>query len=395
MSFQFKQIWKLVLLIFAVNIAIMSLLYTNQLVKKLAFEEQNRVNQWTSAIQKLSDSEDEDVTFLMEVARNSSNNIPIILTDEAGAILDYLNLDTSKTSDSLYLQKELEAMKLENTPLVIEYLEGRKNYVYYRNSTLLTQLKVYPYYQIGIISLFLLVSYLAFNASRRSEQNRVWVGLAKETAHQLGTPISSLIAWVDLFKDLDKKPDPSMLKEMEKDIERLRLVSERFSKIGSVPVLEDTDVKMLIDRSVSYMSARASSKVNFSVHVDELHNCFAWVNVQLFDWVLENITKNAIDAMEGKGKISFHLSDSKSFVYIDITDSGKGIPSAKFKDVFKPGYTTKKRGWGLGLSLAKRIIEEYHRGKIFVKESQPGKGTTFRIVLRKHVKRRMVPNVRT
>lgn len=385
MSFQFKLIWKIVLLIFAVNIAIMSLLYTNQLVRKLAFEEQNRVNQWTTAIQRLVESEDEDVTFLMDVQRTSSNNIPIIMTDEEGNILNALNLDTARINDMAYLQEELREMKQENEPIVINYLEGKRNYVYHKNSTLLTQLKYYPYYQIGIISLFLLVSYLAFNASRRSEQNRVWVGLAKETAHQLGTPISSLIAWVDLFKETDEKPTPEMLREMEKDIERLRLVSERFSKIGSTPVLEDQDIKKLVDRSVGYMSTRASNKVKFEVHADVLHNCFCRVNVQLFDWVLENITKNAIDAMEGQGEINIHLSETSKLIFIDISDTGKGIASSKTKDVFKPGFTTKKRGWGLGLSLAKRIIEEYHRGKIFVKESTPGKGTTFRITLRKNL----------
>ncbi|MDX5320596.1 MAG: HAMP domain-containing histidine kinase [Bacteroidota bacterium] len=383
MSFQFKQIWKIVLLIFAVNIAIMSLLYTNQLVRKLAIEEQNRVNQWTAAMQRLIDSDDEDVTFLLDVTRTSSNNIPIILTDEEGTILNYQNIDTALARDPDYLREELLSMKKENEPIVIEYLEGKKNYVYYHNSTLLTQLKRYPYYQIGIISLFLLVSYLAFNSSRRSEQNRVWVGLAKETAHQLGTPISSLIAWVDLFKDMETAPTPEMLEEIEKDVQRLRLVSERFSKIGSTPILEDMDIKSLIDQSVGYMSTRASNKVSFEVHADELHNCFARVNVQLFDWVLENITKNAIDAMEGQGKIAFVLSETKNLIHIDISDTGKGIPSSKTKDVFKPGFTTKKRGWGLGLSLAKRIIEEYHRGKIFVKESTVGKGTTFRITLKK------------
>ncbi len=385
MSFQLKLVWKIVLLIFAVNIAIMSLLYTNQLVRKLAIEEETRVNQWTAAIQRLIDSEDEDVTFLMEVSRTSSNNIPIIMTDEDGNILNFLNLDSSRINEPGYLQEELQGMKIENEPIVIEYQPGKKNYVYYHNSTLLTQLKYYPYYQIGIISLFLLVSYLAFNASRRSEQNRVWVGLAKETAHQLGTPISSLIAWIDLFKEEGQTPTKEMLAEMEKDIERLRLVSERFSKIGSTPILEDKNIKLLIDQSVAYMSSRASHKVKMEVHADVLHNCFSRVNVQLFDWVLENLIKNAIDAMEGKGQIIFTLTETKKHIFIDISDTGKGIPSSKISEVFKPGFTTKKRGWGLGLSLAKRIIEDYHRGKIVVKESTPGKGTTFRITLRKNL----------
>lgn len=382
MSFQLKLVWKIVLLVFAVNIAVMSLLYTNQLVRKLALEEQKKVNQWTAAIQRLSEAEDEDVTFLMDVIKQNST-IPIILTDEEGNIVDFRNLDSTRTNDKEYLNEMMLKMMSQNAPLVIEYLEGRKNYVYYENSILLTQLKYYPLYQIAVISLFLLVSYLAFNASRRSEQNRVWVGLAKETAHQLGTPISSLIAWIDIFRT-QEKPTPEMLGEMEKDIERLRLVSERFSKIGSTPVLEDMDIKVMVDRSVSYMSTRASSKVVFEVQADALHNCFSRVNIQLFDWVLENLTKNAIDAMEGKGFIRFQLSETKKLVYLDISDSGKGIASSKFTDVFKPGYTTKKRGWGLGLSLAKRIIEDYHRGKIFVKESSPGKGTTFRIILKKN-----------
>lgn len=385
MSFQLKLVWKIVLLIFAVNIAIMSLLYTNQLVRKLAIEEETRVNQWTAAIQRLIDSEDEDVTFLMEVSRTSSNNIPIIMTDEDGNILNFLNLDSSRINEPGYLQDELQGMKIENEPIVIEYQPGKKNYVYYHNSTLLTQLKYYPYYQIGIISLFLLVSYLAFNASRRSEQNRVWVGLAKETAHQLGTPISSLIAWIDLFKEEGQTPTKEMLAEMEKDIERLRLVSERFSKIGSTPILEDKNIKLLIDQSVAYMSSRASHKVKMEVHADLLHNCFSRVNVQLFDWVLENLIKNAIDAMEGKGQIIFMLTETKKHIFIDISDTGKGIPASRISEVFKPGFTTKKRGWGLGLSLAKRIIEDYHRGKIVVKESTPGKGTTFRITLRKNL----------
>jgi two-component system, sporulation sensor kinase D len=386
MSHQFKFIWKIVLLVFAVNIAVMSLLYTNQLVRKLAREEQKKVNQWTQAIQKLTslETENEDVSFLLDIIKENET-IPIILTDEEGNIINYVNLDTSRIrkDSSDYLLEQLRLMQNENPPISFEYIAGKKNIVYYRNSVLMTQLKYYPYYQIAIISLFLLVCYLAFNASRRSDQNRIWVGLAKETAHQLGTPISSLIAWIDLFKTLEKAPDPDMIKEMEKDLGRLELVTDRFSKIGSVPVLEDKDINKLILGSLQYMRARASAKVSFSIVAEELHSCFAQINVPLFDWVLENLIKNAIDAMEGQGKITFYLTENKKNVFIDIHDTGKGLPGKNFKNVFKPGFTTKKRGWGLGLSLAKRIIEEYHRGEIFVKESIPGKGTTFRIVLRK------------
>lgn len=384
MTYRFKLIWKIVLLVFAVNIAIMSLLYTNQLVQKLAREEQKKVSQWTQAMELVNSADsDEDVGFYLDIIKDNET-IPTILTDEFGNILVYSNLDTAQIrTDPAYLSQQLREMKKENEPIVFEYLEESKIYVYYRNSTLLSQLKYYPYYQIVIISLFLLVSYLAFSASRRSEQDRVWVGLAKETAHQLGTPISSLIAWIDIFRTLETPPDSEMLDEMQKDIVRLQLVTERFSKIGSSPVLEDLDIKLLVDKSVHYMSTRASHKVKFSVQADELHSCFAMVNVQLFDWVLENLTKNAIDAMEGQGSITFHLTENKDLVMIDITDTGKGIASNNFSSVFKPGFTTKKRGWGLGLSLAKRIIEEYHKGKIFVKDSAPGKGTTFRIVLKK------------
>ncbi len=384
MSYQLKLIWKIVLLIFAVNIAVMSLLYTNQLVRKLAREEQKKVNQWTQAMELVSSADpEEDVGFHLDIIKDNET-IPIILTDEQGNIISASNLDTFlMANDPNYLKEELLDMKRANEPIVIEYLEGSKNYVFYNNSTLLSQLKYYPYYQIIIISLFLLVSYLAFNASRRSEQDRVWVGLAKETAHQLGTPISSLIAWIDIFRTMEEPPNDEMLDEMQKDIQRLQLVTERFSKIGSSPVLEDKDINELVEKSVSYMSTRASHKIHFEVVADELHSCFAMVNVQLFDWVLENLTKNAIDAMEGQGNITIHLTENKQWVMLDITDTGKGITGTNFQNVFKPGFTTKKRGWGLGLSLAKRIIEEYHRGKIFVKDSSPGKGTTFRIELRK------------
>lgn len=384
MTYHFKKIWKIVLLIFAVNIAILSLLYTNQLVNKLAKEEEKKVSMWTNAIQKLTQAENnEDVGFLLDIIKENKT-IPIILVDENGNISKYDNLDSAAISrDPKYLEKELAAMKSEMPPIEFEYIEGRKNYVYYRNSTLLSQLKVYPYYQIAIISLFLVVSYMAFNASRRSEQSRVWVGLAKETAHQLGTPISSLMAWADIFRTLETPPDPDMLDEMEKDIRRLELVTDRFSKIGSVPVLMDEDIKKVMDRSIAYFRARTSNKVIFEIHADVLHNCFASINLQLFDWVIENLCKNAIDAMDGQGKISITLTETRKKIFIDFSDTGKGMPSQHFKSVFKPGFTTKKRGWGLGLSLAKRIIEDYHKGEIFVKESIINKGTTFRVILQK------------
>ena len=247
----------------------------------------------------------------------------------------------------------------------------------------MSQLKWYPFLSLGLVALFIGISYFAFSSSRRYEQNQVWVGLAKETAHQLGTPISSLIAWVDLFKAIDSKPDTEMLNEMRKDITRLELVTERFSKIGSDPVLVMEDIPELVSESVAYLKARASQKVVFEIKFEALHSCYAKVNRHLFDWVIENLTKNAIDAMDGRGEITFSLSENKKYVVLDVRDSGKGISSSDWQQVFKPGYTTKKRGWGLGLSLAKRIVEEYHKGHIFVKDSNPDKGTTFRIILKK------------
>ncbi|HRR23485.1 MAG TPA: HAMP domain-containing sensor histidine kinase, partial [Bacteroidia bacterium] len=243
--------------------------------------------------------------------------------------------------------------------------------------------RYYPYFQLAIIALFLLVSYLAFSTSRKAEQNQVWVGMAKETAHQLGTPLSSLMAWIEYFKSTAQ--DQNHVEELEKDVARLNTITERFSKIGSAPVLRKEDVYMVIENTISYIRSRTSSKVIFSLNKAQPHQVLAPLNIPLFEWVLENLFKNAVDAMDGEGKIDVMITDQLQFVYIDIADSGKGIPKSKFKTVFKPGYTSKTRGWGLGLSLSKRIVEEYHNGHIFVKNSEPNNGTTFRIVLKKQV----------
>jgi two-component sensor histidine kinase len=384
MNFKFKRYWKLLLLFFAVNIAILSWLYTNQLANKLAKEESKKAATWTAAMQRLAQAEsDEDVGFLLDIIR-SNETIPIILADDSDNVLNFSNIDTNAVKDKeALLKRTLAKMKTENVPIEVEYMEGHKNYVYFKNSVLLSQLKWYPFLSLGLVALFIGISYFAFSSSRRYEQNQVWVGLAKETAHQLGTPISSLIAWVDLFKAIDSKPDTEMLNEMRKDITRLELVTERFSKIGSDPVLVMEDIPELVSESVAYLKARASQKVVFEIKFEALHSCYAKVNRHLFDWVIENLTKNAIDAMDGRGEITFSLTENKKYVVLDVRDSGKGISSSDWQQVFKPGYTTKKRGWGLGLSLAKRIVEEYHKGHIFVKDSNPEKGTTFRIILKK------------
>jgi signal transduction histidine kinase len=276
--------------------------------------------------------------------------------------------------------RQLEKMKSETEPIEIELGDGIVQYVYYRNSTLLVQLTYYPYIQLGVILLFILVAYLAFSASRRAEQNQVWVGLSKETAHQLGTPISSLIGWVELLKE--KHPDKKLVSELEKDAGRLEEITERFSKIGSKPILSNSNILEVLKESIAYLESRTSDQVIFTFDSDR-QDYEVPINRVLFQWVVENLCKNSVDAMEGSGTIKISVSDQHKQVLIDFEDSGKGIPKNRQKTIFKPGFTTKRRGWGLGLSLAKRIIEIYHKGKIFVLHSEPGKGTVIRIILHK------------
>ena len=272
-------------------------------------------------------------------------------------------------------------MKLEHEPIKLKVM-GANWYVYYEDSFVLTQLRVFPYIQLSVIAIFLLVAYTAFNTSRKSEQNQVWVGLAKETAHQLGTPISSLMAWVELMKEKFNAEDDPLIAEMENDIKRLEIVADRFSKIGSKPVLEDHQVYEVVKDFVDYFKVRVSNKISFEMSGNPYLR--AGLNIPLFDWVIENLLKNAVNAIENTGSIKVEISGNKTKqqVFIDVTDTGKGIPRSKFDTVFQPGYTTRKRGWGLGLSLTKRMVENYHNGQIFVKDSEVGKGTTFRIVLK-------------
>ena len=378
-----KQRWKLALLVVAMCIGIASLWYTNYLVKQLSEQEKKNVELWASAVKQLSQVEVEagDVSFALEVLR-SNNTIPMVLTDAKGNINSSRNLDSLKSQDDVWMQQQVAEMKAEQTPIEIVFgKEGEKNYVYYRDSMLIRQLRYYPYFQLAVISLFLLVSYLAFSTSRKAEQNQVWVGMAKETAHQLGTPLSSLMAWVEYLKMHGNKD--GHLDEIEKDISRLNTITERFSKIGSAPSLKKENVNEVVQTSINYISSRSSSRVAFKSTNLASHDVYAPMNVPLFEWVLENIFKNAVDAMSGEGAITVSITDQQQFVYIDICDTGKGIPKSKFKTVFKPGYTSKSRGWGLGLSLSKRIVEEYHDGHIFVKSSDASKGTVFRIVLPK------------
>lgn len=320
-------------------------------------------------------------SFISEVAVNSAS-VPVIYTDSSRThVIASGNIDSLKRNDTAFLISQTAVMAAQNQPIEVEFGDGEKSYIFYQESTLLTQLKYYPYIMFTIIGVFLLVAYLMFSTARRVEQNQVWVGMAKETAHQLGTPLSSLIAWLEYLKS--KGLDPETAAEIEKDVKRLETITERFSKIGSVPKLDDVDVVKVLNDAVNYMKLRTSKNVAFTLEKANVPQINAKLNVPLFEWVIENLIRNAVDAMNGNGAITISVSDQMQFVYIDIADTGKGIPKSKYKTVFEPGYTTKQRGWGLGLSLTKRIIENYHSGKIFVKSSEIDKGTIFRIVLNK------------
>lgn len=319
-------------------------------------------------------------SFISEIVINSAA-VPVIFTDSTQQkVIDFGNLDTNKTKGKSYFKETIAEMRDQNNPIAIKINNNTVNYIFYKDSDLLNQLKYYPLFQFIVIGLFLLISYYLFSTSRRVEQNQVWVGMAKETAHQLGTPLSSLIAWVEYLKlkDVDK----NTIQELSKDINRLEIITERFSKIGSIPKLELEDVIATINTSLDYLKVRISKKVNINIQASTNNTVNALVNPSLFSWVLENIIKNAVDSMKGNGNIDIFITDQTQFVYIDISDTGAGIPRSQQKTIFEPGYTTKKRGWGLGLSLTKRIIENYHSGKIFVKQSDEN-GTTFRIVLNK------------
>ena len=318
--------------------------------------------------------------FMEEITLNALG-APVIITNADGTeVINYGNLDSALMQNADYVEHQIALMRSENDPLEIDFMNMGKAYIYYRTTDLVEQMKFFPIIQFIVIALYLLIAYLLFSWARRSEQNQVWAGMAKETAHQLGTPISSLMGWVELLK-MQEEPFPGT-KEMEKDIERLQIVTDRFSKIGSIPVLEPTDIVPVIHDTMDYLQHRFSKKIEFDIRIPEGPLVVPLVP-SLFRWVLENLTKNAVDAMGDKGKITLELTDGPEEVIIDLSDTGKGISKSQIKQVFKPGYTSKKRGWGLGLSLSKRIIEEYHKGKIFVKSSVVGQGTTFRIQLRK------------
>ena len=324
-------------------------------------------------------------SFISEVVINTSSS-PVIMTDAIQRPIYYGNIDPVDTANPATIQKMMATMQSRHEPIAVDLGEGGIRHIYYDDSRVLKQLKIFPYIQLAIFSLFLVFSYFAFSTSRAAEQNMVWVGMAKETAHQLGTPISSIGAWIEYLKENEPSlAGSSAIMEMEHDVERLTLVADRFSKIGSVPQLHAENVCDTLNRNIDYMRRRSSADVYFSLDCPDASLTFA-INKQLFDWVLENLYKNALDAMQGAGSIATMVSADADTVYIDVTDSGCGIPRSSYQTIFEPGYSTKRRGWGLGLSLTKRIVESYHSGKIFVKHSEVGRGTTFRIEVPRKVK---------
>ena len=358
-----------------------SLLFTNRLAEKLTLEQHRKMEIWAEAMRQFVNAteETEHVDFLWKIIEEN-DNIPVLIADQADQIVTSRNFaHVPEENADAYYAKELKRLKGLRKPIEISLGDNQKQYIYYDDSNLLKQLAYYPYIQLSVIAIFLIGVLMALATTKNAEQNRVWVGLSKETAHQLGTPISSLLAWIEILKS--NYPDDSMIDDMGNDINRLKTIAERFSKIGSKSEFELVSINDTLRQSVQYMQKRSSQMVTYTL-TETQPNIQTQLCVPLFEWVIENLCKNAIDAMDGKGSIQIETTiDERKHVIIDITDTGKGIDKRQFKSVFKPGYTTKRRGWGLGLSLAKRIIEEYHHGKIFVKQSALNKGTTFRIIL--------------
>lgn len=376
-----KKRWQFYLFISAVIIGIASLFYTNQLVKKLTREERKKAEMlaeaWTQIVN--SNPDDANLDFYAGIIEDNVS-IPVIVTDSQNNVLFTRNLDSMRMENPRYMARKLKKMKEHALPIIIVLSPVEKQYLYYSRSVLLSQLLHYPFIQQGTVLLFILVAYFAFRISRRYEQNQVWVGMSKETAHQLGTPISSLLAWLEMMKI--RFSDKEMLTELEKDVKRLEKITDRFSRIGSKPVLVRENITEVIDTAVYYIKTRSSDKIRFTIKYPP-GDIMIPLNAALFEWVIENLCKNAIDAMQGEGEIEIALSDFTQVVYIDIRDTGRGIPKSMFQTIFRPGFTTKKKGWGLGLSLTKRIVEEYHDGRIFVHQSDLNKGSIIRIVLKK------------
>ena len=408
-----KQRWKLVLSLLAILISVASVFITNKLVRELKSEETKKIEIWAQATKQLVNSSSQgDFSLAIKVV-SENRNIPVILVDECDSILETRNIEYFSKTDSivllnyedirynsspikkdsittikakkllnqyrLFLRRTLNDMReSSDEPIEINFI-GDKQWIYYADSELLNNLRYYPIYQLLFISIFILIGYMVFSSARKSEQNQVWAGMAKETAHQIATPLSSLMAWSELIKDNDNE---EMVFEIKKDLNRLETIADRFSKIGSKPKLEKHEIISIVEKSVKYLKSRLSQNTEFIIETSE-NELFTNINKTLLEWVIENICKNAVDAMQGKGKIRIAISQSNSTIQIIIKDTGKGIDRLLISDIFKPGVTSKTRGWGLGLSLSKRIIEDYHKGKLFLLESNSKEGTSFAITLPK------------
>jgi len=386
----FQQLlnWRTVLAFIAILIVSGTIFYSQYVSRKIAKEERARVTAFGEALKIKARSDDPNVLLFTNRIAVENEDIPIIETDEKNNPSGvYVNIDSAKlTADTGYLRKLVLKFADINEPVLVEITHEPVTYnkYYYGSSRLQEEVRWYPIVQLVIVGLFIIVTLLTLRSSYRSVQNQVWAGMAKETAHQLGTPVSSLEGWIEVMKE--KPDDPAIINELAKDISRLRLVSDRFGKIGSKPQLEEVNIVRQINEMVEYIRKRAPGSVSFVVNTHGQADIQAMVSAPLFDWVIENLLKNALDAMEGKGHIKVDIREEKSTVVIDVTDTGKGIAKQNISNVFKPGFTTKKRGWGLGLSLSRRIIAQYHKGAIFVKHSELGKGTTFRIILKRQLK---------
>jgi signal transduction histidine kinase len=377
---EFSRHFKLIFIVIGAAIVLISTFFTNNLAKSLALEERKKIELWAEATRQfiLAD-ESTNIDFILKIIEGNTT-IPVIIVDKNDNKLHSRNIkEPAKNVEKFYIN-EIVRLKSKNPHIEVK-LDEDIQYIYYDDSLLLKKLYYFPYIQLGVIFVFLLIAFLAFSSTKKEEQNRVWVGLSKETAHQLGTPISSLLAWVDILKA--RHEEDNLIGEMAKDVNRLRIIAERFSKIGSAPDLHIVSLNEALENAVTYINKRSSQKVDIQCFFPQENPLFVKLNVPLFEWVIENLCKNAIDAMNGIGKIDISILEKEKEVIIDVKDTGKGIERNKFKTVFNPGFTTKRRGWGLGLSLAKRIIEEYHGGKIFVKQSELLVGTTFRIILMK------------
>ena len=384
MSF-FKNTILLKRIVILISFSIVTLILWNtySFFKRFKNEERLKMEIVATAMKEFATNQDLNADVSLEDKIIKSNtSIPMILVDENGNIgLDsYLNLDSAKAKDPAYLKAQLEIMKEQNNPIEITFAKNRKQFIYYRNSDLLNKLSYYPLTLILILSLFLALIYMMFTSSKIAEQNKLWTGMAKETAHQIGTPLSSLLGWIAILKM--ENINDKYVNEIEKDVHRLNTIANRFSKIGSLPALKKLDIIAVTKSAYEYLEFRSSKQIAFTFESSE-EKLYSNVNEELYGWVIENLIKNAIDAMLGKGKLALVISDDAKNIEINITDTGKGMAKSQFKKIFKPGFTTKKRGWGLGLSLSKRIIEDYHKGKIVVKNSELNKGTTFQIILAK------------